>query len=319
MEAGQAGPVCRRFSSCEFAEKDRIPFWREVYGQTVVRLDIEPLRDRPFEADLRLRALHGIKLVGGTIGGACDRRTSALMADGNDDLGLAINVSGTSTVTQCGHETSLQAGDGVLMSCGDAGAFVRPLPSRFLGIRVPRTRLKARVPDAEDMIGRPIPRSGVMGLLSSYVDGLLNETASGADMQLLAANHIIDLAALALGAPSAPAQKGGLRAARLSAIKADIAARFSQPSLSLETVAARHGVTPRYVQMLFESEGARFSEFLLSQRLGHARSMLGDPRFFDRPISAIAYDAGFSDLSTFNRAFRRRYGLTPSEARAAGN
>jgi AraC-like DNA-binding protein len=44
--------------------------------------------------------------------------------------------------------------------------------------------------------------------------------------------------------------------------------------------------------------------------------MLGDPRFVGRTISAIAFDAGFGDLSYFNRVFRRRYGLTPSDARA---
>ena len=33
-------------------------------------------------------------------------------------------------------------------------------------------------------------------------------------------------------------------------------------------------------------------------------------------ISEIAYRAGFNDLSTFNREFRRHFGATPSEFRA---
>jgi len=45
--------------------------------------------------------------------------------------------------------------------------------------------------------------------------------------------------------------------------------------------------------------------------------LITDPRFFERPIAAIAFEAGFGDLSYFNRAFRRRYRMTPSEARAA--
>jgi AraC-like DNA-binding protein len=32
-------------------------------------------------------------------------------------------------------------------------------------------------------------------------------------------------------------------------------------------------------------------------------------------ISAIAFAAGFSDLSHFNRAFRQHFGETPTEAR----
>jgi AraC-like DNA-binding protein len=43
--------------------------------------------------------------------------------------------------------------------------------------------------------------------------------------------------------------------------------------------------------------------------------MLTDPRCSERTVSSIAFDAGFGDLSYFNRAFRRRYGATPSDIR----
>jgi AraC-like DNA-binding protein len=43
---------------------------------------------------------------------------------------------------------------------------------------------------------------------------------------------------------------------------------------------------------------------------------LSDPLQMGRSISAIAYAAGFGDLSYFNRAFRRRFGATPSDIRA---
>ena len=45
--------------------------------------------------------------------------------------------------------------------------------------------------------------------------------------------------------------------------------------------------------------------------------MLGDPRYADLTIGAIAFEAGFGDLSTFNRNFRRHFGVTPSDVRAA--
>jgi AraC-like DNA-binding protein len=71
------------------------------------------------------------------------------------------------------------------------------------------------------------------------------------------------------------------------------------------------------VQLLFEREGLTFSQFLLDQRLARAHRMLLDPRFAGRTVSAIAYASGFGDLSHFNRAFRRRYGETASDVRAA--
>src|SRR5207253_2132480 len=52
------------------------------------------------------------------------------------------------------------------------------------------------------------------------------------------------------------------------------------------------------------------------QRLLSAWRMLTSPTHLHCTIGAIALEAGFSDLSYFNRSFRRRYGASPSEVRA---
>jgi AraC-like DNA-binding protein len=75
----------------------------------------------------------------------------------------------------------------------------------------------------------------------------------------------------------------------------------------------------RYVHKLFEGEGTTLSKFILGLRLQRVHGMLSDPRHADLTIGAIAYKVGFGDLSTFNREFRRRYGATPKEVRAAGS
>jgi AraC-like DNA-binding protein len=107
-----------------------------------------------------------------------------------------------------------------------------------------------------------------------------------------------------------------VRAARLREVKTFIMQQLGRHDLSAATVAARLGLTPRYVHMLFETETESFSEFVLAQRLARAQHMLMDVRYDGRPIGAIAFDAGFADLSHFNRSFRRRFGGTPSELRA---
>ena len=94
-----------------------------------------------------------------------------------------------------------------------------------------------------------------------------------------------------------------------------MARNLTDPELDIEAIARRQGVTPRYVQRLFEREGTSFGQFLRDARLDLARDALaaGDPR----TISAIAFDCGFGDLSHFNKAFRQRFGATPSDIRAA--
>lgn len=107
----------------------------------------------------------------------------------------------------------------------------------------------------------------------------------------------------------------GIRAARLHAIKSDILENLRQRSFSIHGVASRHGITVSYVRQLFAAEGITFSEFVLQQRLAAADLMLRDPRYADRSISAIAFEAGFGDVSYFNRIFRRRYGMKPADMR----
>ena len=98
-------------------------------------------------------------------------------------------------------------------------------------------------------------------------------------------------------------------------LKADVAANLGSRDLSVITVAKRQGITPRYLHMLFEAEGTSFSQFVLEQRLASAHDMLADWRFDHLTITAVAYAAGFGDLSYFNHSFRGRYGATPREVR----
>jgi AraC-like DNA-binding protein len=108
---------------------------------------------------------------------------------------------------------------------------------------------------------------------------------------------------------------GGVSAAYLQAIKKYIVDNLIR-ELSLGSV-ARHRITPRYVQKLFEREGTSFTEFMRDARLESAHRMLSNPRFERMKIAEIAYGAGFNDLSHFNRHFRVRYGCAPSDVRHA--
>jgi AraC-like DNA-binding protein len=108
-------------------------------------------------------------------------------------------------------------------------------------------------------------------------------------------------------------------AARLRAIKADIRNNLANPELSVGAIARRHRMTVRYIQILFGAEGTTYSDFVLTQRLSAIHRVLTAPQASSRKISAIVFDGGFSDLSYFNKSFRRLYGATPSDVRTRSN
>jgi AraC-like DNA-binding protein len=72
------------------------------------------------------------------------------------------------------------------------------------------------------------------------------------------------------------------------------------------------------VHLLLEETGKSFTRHLLERRLASAAALLCDAAWRHRRIADVAVEAGFTDLSYFNRAFRRHYGATPSDIRAAG-
>lgn len=116
--------------------------------------------------------------------------------------------------------------------------------------------------------------------------------------------------------PNLPRTAAAKSQPNLIAIKADIEIRLAQKDLSLTSFATARGVTVRHLQKLFEAEGRTFSDYLLERRLERARQLLLNPSATPRPISTIAFDLGFGDLSYFNRTFKRRFGITPRETRA---
>jgi AraC-like DNA-binding protein len=174
--------------------------------------------------------------------------------------------------------------------------------------------------NADAALMTPISCAGEkFGLLASYLRLLMQQPdLAASELCWLAANHIQDLVAVTIGATqdaSEVAAGRGVRAARLRAIKADIESNLASGDVGSDALAGRHRVSPRYIRKLFEGEGTSLSQFVLGRRLALVCRKLSDPRLAHRTIGAIAFDAGFGDLSTFNHSFRRQFGMTPSEAR----
>jgi AraC-like DNA-binding protein len=321
MDAAVAD-VPQWFSTESLPEQDRLAVWREEFGRTIVGVDWSPVGGRPLQWSARFHSFHDLGLTYGQTTGIIARRTRALLADGNDDLIFTTNLSGFSVMSQLGRERRLDPGTAVLVSSADVGTHDIPGPTSCLVLRVPRRALLASAGKAEDALMLPIPADAEpVRLLVDYVAmGLRQHWLASPSLGRLFATHVHDLVALAIGAgrDAAEAARGrGLVAARLSAAKGEIMRRLENAALTIGDVARRLGVTPRYVQMLFEAEGTTFSEYVLAQRLARTHRMLSDPRFLHRTVTAIASDVGFGHLSYFNRVFRRAYGTTPSEVRAS--
>jgi AraC-like DNA-binding protein len=308
-----------RLSTEVWPERERAAGWREQYGRMVLRLEVEPLAETAFRADVNVRLLSDLALVSGVSSAFKLGRTRELIADGSDELIFQI-ASSAGYATQLGRETAVTPHQALLFSSADVGTFTFLGATKVRALRIPRNALRPLLRDFDAVLVRPIAKDDeALRLLGHYLRVLDQSVLSQPELQHRAVTHVYDLVAVALGANREAAEiaKGrGVRAARLRAIKGEIIANLGRPTLSVTRIAERQHVSARYLQLLFEEEGTTFTEFLRRERLARARRMLSNPRYSGIAIGSIAFEVGFGDLSYFNRAFRRLYGASPSDIRA---
>lgn len=297
---------------------------QSLHERGVTWVSFKPLPGLACGVDFALRKLPGLGLLSGTVHGVRHEHARRDSGDGNDDFSFHMNLSGRSLVAGRRGETTLRDGDAMLLSYSVARIISRPGLVDHRVIRLPRASLSPLVRDVDDAVLRPIKRgTGTLSLLRSYIDAVFDgPTLAAPELRQLIAAQLCDLVAVTLGATrdaTAMAEGRGIRAARLRAIKADIEAHLADGGLSPGAVARRQNVSDSYIRKLFKTEETSFSQFVLMRRLVRARRLLTDRRWADRGIASIAFEAGFGDLSYFNRTFKRCYGATPSEVRGAAD
>lgn len=306
------------FSSDALPERDRIESTSEFVSAFGGKVTLKPLTIEGFHYRIAARELAGLH---STVG-----RASAMLIDygGNgllsDHIAIGLSLSPVG-LRYRGEDFDVQP--------RDAGLCVLELPATFRSeaksvgrvITVPSEEVFRRL-KIKDSAFAPILRGDAPGLqlLRHYVRLLDRDNSfSTPDEEKVFACHVYDLVALVLGANSDAAEqarRGGLRAARLKAAKDFIDAHLLDPDLSDRTVAAHLGVSDRYVRMLFASEGSSCKSYIDGQRLARAYAIISNPVWAGQKIIEIAYRCGFNDITTFNRQFRARYGMTPSDARS---
>jgi AraC-like DNA-binding protein len=98
-------------------------------------------------------------------------------------------------------------------------------------------------------------------------------------------------------------------------VRSALRARFTEGNASLDSVARSLHLSARTLRRRLGDHKTSFRE-----QLDELRADLGRARVADaaHPLKAIAAELGFSDQSTFQRAFKRWTGLTPAQYRERG-
>jgi AraC-like DNA-binding protein len=166
-------------------------------------------------------------------------------------------------------------------------------------------------PFAENVLP-PNPRTDALRLLAEETLAGSAPEASLEEIALALARHVLDLAGAGAARPKGtPIQGRKARDVAVAAI-ANIERSFAR-ELTLAELAAEAELTPFHFLRLFKREtGMTPHRFLLETRVRRALPLL---RETTRPVTEIAYEVGFGDLSNFINTFRRALGCSPRQFR----
>lgn len=294
-------------------------FYREVLCSDFMQLRAERDVDGPYRARIVYETFGRVVAIRTTLPRHRVVRDSREMArTSQEHLFVHMLRGGGIEHDHRGVPDRAMAGQMVLSDSTRSLHAVIPERLETVTLALPRADLLARAPGFQERVGVAVDLNhGPAALLRAFVRAVSRhsgELEGGARTRV--GEQLCDLLAAAYGA-GGDDRPQSLPAARREAILAHIDAHLSDPGLGAASVAARFGLSPRYVGKLFEAGGVTLGETVAAKRIGAAAAILGDPASRGRTIAEIAYACGFSDLTTFNRRFRHAYGATPREFRAA--
>lgn len=214
--------------------------------------------------------------------------------------------------------------DGDLWVCDPlaSGAIQFRNDFELLLLQVPRERLAGRIGRGSGVPTIVLGESVSAAAARPMMRALAANFAMMEHGDLIAAETAItELVLSALLAEARPEEDNAtqVQAAHLARVCAQIEARLREPELSVADIAKAEGLSPRYVQRLFEGQDRAFSDYVRHRRLEHCRLDLVNPQYADRSIAEIGYRWGFTDQAHFSRVFSAAYGISPREFRKSSS
>ncbi|MCR5545651.1 MAG: AraC family transcriptional regulator, partial [Lachnospiraceae bacterium] len=92
--------------------------------------------------------------------------------------------------------------------------------------------------------------------------------------------------------------------------------KYSEP-LQVSYIADECGLNRSYLSRLFkDATGRSIQTYLMDYRMKNAVHLLKET---NQPIQNVAFLVGYNDVFTFSRAFKKVFGMSPSDCRAAEN
>ena len=304
----------RTWTTIDLPEAEQFSYWREVICEAFTTLNPAAGSRKTFESSVIQRDIGGI-LISDSKSKAQSIVRGAREISRNPTPRFFINLqlSGTCLIRQDTREVLMRPGDFYLLDT------TRPYQHDYsdwhvICVSFPQHLLEPLlVSPMRSIAVRSSCSDGGIGTIASSFIQSLQHCSDALDLaaEELPATSLVNVLAVALGGTIGAQDRGRTAVTQglLAAIRTHVKRNASDPELSVAAVAAKFRISPRYLHKLFEHSNDSFAQLVLEERLKRCAVDLG-VRGGALSVSAIAYRAGFGDLSHFCRTFRKRFGMS---------
>jgi AraC family transcriptional regulator, positive regulator of tynA and feaB len=302
-----------RVSTAAVPPAERLAFWRDVcasaYGPMIVEAEsdgFEGVLTRFHAEELEITSVKSSPLM------TRAPKSSAHIRADEKIFTVQVVHSGCCRIRHANFETFATAGD-MFIADGSRSyelSFSAPVQGLVLGL--PWNRFRGYAEKFEALAGSPIDvHNGPGAVLSTFIRSAWRQLVEreGEDWPQTASDVIWDLLASVVSGDAGREIGNGRGDELRRKARKLVDSRLSDPGFCSADIAATLRVSSRYLQVVFAEVGTTPSRFLLARRLEAAAARL---RCLDKQcsITEVALESGFSDLSYFSRAFRRRFGVS---------
>jgi AraC family transcriptional activator of tynA and feaB len=305
----------------DIGPRERVEFWRETVCKNFVDVEVTTNLTPDFCGDLTSRKMGDLR-ISAVDATAHSARSKLRNTSGSreDCIYAVVMLSGGGFFEQDAREAFLLPGDLTFYDATRPHYLAFNQSINMLLVHLSRSRLREHVAGLEQCTTRRINgSSGVGAIVSTYMRVLASQAEETTlPNQTGLAECTFDLLAAAISSvrPNGALQSRS-RSLSLCRVKEFIEQHLADPTLNTDAISVGVGLSPRYINKLFDDEGSSSSllRYVWARRLEHCRRDLSDVAHLGHRVSDIALRWGFNDLSHFSRAFKARFNMSPRQFR----
>ncbi|MBT2186118.1 helix-turn-helix domain-containing protein [Sphingobium nicotianae] len=304
-------------STVGIAAAERVFFWNSG-SSAIGGVRATPLADI-FDAEASTRIL-GRLLVFGLKAGPHHVASPAhcrMPGCEEDFLRVRFQRSGESLVEQSGVRHTIRAGEWLVIDGARPHSVVNERDASQISLQLPKSLLSERDYRLATTLSAPIETRGrisklLFECLRMTIEDL-DDLSDPAEQEL--GLSLLEMLRIIINDASSAHERASSRDALERRVHDYVRCNLSNPALSVETIATAMGCSPRYIHKVFEGQES-VSRMIWSLRLQRCKEALMATSGTSATLTELAYNFGFSNSAHFSRAFKERFGTTPSAFRS---